>query len=424
MTGQQPAEAVARTQPDAQLPVRLVSGPAGRPSRVATVIARLEGGAGALALRGALALDPDVCRMTIITGQGSEMIRAARAAGLEVVVEPALRAPIRPASDVRAVRRLTTLFTQRQFDVVHTHCAKAGAVGRMAARRAGVRRVIHTFHGFPFHAFQSRAIRHAYVSIEQRLGRITDLALCVGAGVAAEAVQRELIAPGRVQTIGVSVDGAARARASREAGSPEARARARAALGLPADALVVGAVGRLTFQKAPEDFVAALAALDRPDVIGAWVGGGELAGRVRRQARALPAGRFLMTGERADVLDILPAFDVFALPSRYEGLPTAIVEAMICGVPVVATAVNAVPDLVVPGETGVLVPPRRPGLMAAAIGDLLDAPAKAAQLAAHARVRVDGRYGEPDLRSALLAAYELDGAVPTGLPATSMPCAA
>jgi glycosyltransferase involved in cell wall biosynthesis len=381
-----------------------------QPLRVATVIARLEGGAGVLALRGALALNSRSCRMTIITGSGGPLITAARAAGLEVVVEPSLRAPIRPASDLRALARLEALFAVRAFDVVHTHCAKAGAVGRVAARRADVPRIIHTFHGFPFHEFQSRPLHRAYVAIERRLGRLTSAALCVGAGVAAEAVRRELISPDRVRTIGVSVDGPARLLASRAAGSPaaaqQARRRARAALGLPASAVVVGAVGRLTYQKAPEDFVAALAQLGRPDVIGTWVGGGELAARVTRQARVLPPGQFRLAGERSDILDILPAFDVFALPSRYEGLPTAVVEAMICGVPVVATAVNAVPDLVVPGETGLLVPPRRPALMAAAIGELLDSPALAARMAAAARARISGQYGEESLRSALLEAYE------------------
>jgi glycosyltransferase involved in cell wall biosynthesis len=380
------------------------------PLRVATVIARLEGGAGVLALRGALALDSAACRMTIVTGQGDQLVAAARAAGLEVVLEPSLRAPIRPAADLRALARLAALFTARDFDVVHTHCAKAGAVGRLAARRAGVPRIIHTFHGFPFHEFQSRALRGAYVAIERRLGQLTSAALCVGAGVAAEAVRRELLPPDRVRTIGVSVDGPGRAQASRASGSPAAvrlaRRRARAALGLPDDALVVGAVGRLTYQKAPGDLVAALARLGRPDVIGTWVGSGELAGRVARQARALPPGQFRLAGERGDILDILPAFDVFALPSRYEGLPTAVVEAMICGVPVVATAVNAVPDLVVPGETGLLVPPQRPALLAAAIGELLDSPALAARLAATARTRISGQYGEESLRTALLDAYE------------------
>ena len=376
------------------------------PLRVATVITRLEGGAGILALRGALAVDAAACRPTIITGQGDRLVAQARAAGLEVVIEPSLRAPIRLASDLRALRRVTSLLAAREFDVVHTHCAKAGAVGRVAARRAGVPRVVHTYHGFPFHEFQPGPLRRAYVSVEQRLGRITDVALCVGTGVAAEAVRRELVAPDRVRTIGVCADEPGRGR--RAGHSPEARRRARLALGLPADALVVGAVGRLTYQKAPEDFVAALDELDRPDVVGAWIGGGELAGRVREQAAGLPEGRLVLAGERADVLDLLPAFDVFALPSRYEGLPTVIVEAMICGIPVIATAVNAVPDLVIPGETGLLVPPRRPGLLASAIGHLLDSPATSARLAAAARVHVAGRYGAPALRNALMEAYVPD----------------
>jgi glycosyltransferase involved in cell wall biosynthesis len=181
---------------------------------------------------------------------------------------------------------------------------------------------------------------------------------------------------------------------------PGARRRARCALGLPADARVVGSVGRLAYQKAPEDFVAALADLG-PDVTGVWVGGGELAGRVGRKA----GENVLLTGERTDVLDVLPAFDVFASSSRYEGLPTALVEAMICGVPVVATAVNAVPDLVVPGETGLLVPPGRPGQLAGAIRHLLDSPALATRMAGTARARVGDRYGLADLRAALLAAY-------------------
>ncbi|HEU5417220.1 MAG TPA: glycosyltransferase [Streptosporangiaceae bacterium] len=387
------------------------------PVRVATVIARLEGGAGVLALRGALAVSQDRCPVTIITGQGDQLVGAARAAGLEVIIEPSLRAPIRPASDLRALRRVQELLAGRAFDVVHTHCAKGGAVGRMAAHRAGVGRIVHTYHGFPFHQFQPRALREAYVAIERKLGRITDLALCVGAGVAAEAVRRELIEPDRVQTIGVSVDGPQRARASRAAGTAAARRRARALLGLPAAGPVVGAVGRLAYQKAPGDLVTALAALGRPDVTGVWVGSGELAGKVSQAARARLPGRFLLAGERADILDILPAFDVFALPSRYEGLPTVIVEAMICAVPVVATAVNAVPDLVIPGRTGLLVPPRRPARLAAAIGRLLDSPAEAGAMAAAARDRVAGQHNEITTRNALITAYGIAPEPPASQPA-------
>jgi len=379
--------------------------PDGLPLRVATVITRLEGGAGVLALRGIQALDPALVAPLIVTGSGSRLIDEARASGVEVLVEPSLREVISPASDLQAVGRLEAIFRQRAVDVVHTHCAKAGAVGRLAARRAVVPRIVHTFHGFPFHEFQSAARRHAYVSFERRLGRFTDVALCVGAAVAAEAARRELVAPERIRTIGVAVDGPGRSRASMSARLPEARRRARGALGLPPDAPVIGAVGRLTYQKAPEDFIAALAHLGRPDAIGVWVGGGELAERVARRARALPGRRVILAGERTDVLDVLPAFDVFALPSRYEGLPTVIVEAMICGVPVVATAVNAVHELVVPGETGLLVRPRRPAQLAAAIRYLLDSPGEAARMAAAARDRLGDQHGEAALRAALTSAY-------------------
>ena len=176
-------------------------------------------------------------------------------------------------------------------------------------------------------------------------------------------------------------------------------------MGLPAGATVIGAVGRLTYQKAPEDFVDVIRRLKRPDVVGVWVGDGELAGQVSRLAAAEPGAAVVLAGERADVPRLLPAFDVFALPSRYEGLPTAVVEAMMCGIPVVATAVNAVADVVVPGVTGLLVPPRRPDLMASAVGYLLNSPAVAARMATRAHAQLGERYGVPALRAALTAAY-------------------
>ena len=118
-----------------------------------------------------------------------------------------MRPPIDPRSDLRALRALTALLRRGRYDVAHTHTAKAGALGRMAATRAPVPRIVHTYHGFLFHEFQSRARRGAYVAIERRLGRHTDVALRVGTGVAVEAIRRGLVAPDRVRTIGVAVDG-------------------------------------------------------------------------------------------------------------------------------------------------------------------------------------------------------------------------
>jgi glycosyltransferase involved in cell wall biosynthesis len=385
--------------------------------RVATVVTRFQAGAGIVALRGALALDPRRFEVTIIAGSGDRLLTEAATAGLEVLLEPTLRPPVAPADDLRALHRLTGTLGAHHYQVVHTHSAKAGALGRLAAHRAGIPRIVHTFHGFPFHEFQSAARRGAYVAIERRLGRITDVALCVGAGVAAEAVRRRLVAPERVRTIGVATGGSAPPR------TEWTRARARAALGLPSDVPVVGAVGRLDYQKAPEDFVSAMVALRHPRTIGVWVGDGPLARDVRnRAARALPGARVLLTGERADVHTVLPAFDVFALPSRYEGLPVAIVEAMACGVPVVATAVNAVPDVVVPGRTGLLVPPRRPDLLAHAIDFLLDHPDEASRLADAATTWLGDRFGDRALGEALTDAYIPRGPLHPPVP-KEIPCA-
>ena len=234
----------------------------------------------------------------------------------------------------------------------------------------------------------------------------------MGTGVAVEAVRRRLISPVRIRTIGVVVDGPVVDSSVVDSSvvdglvpSADARAQARAALGLPGDATVVGTVGRLTYQKAPEDFLAALRALDRPGVTGVWVGDGELAGQIADQAREIPSIRVLLAGQRVNIPELLPAFDVFVLCSRYEGLPTAVVEAMVCGIPVVATAVNSVGDVVVPGETGLLVPPGHPALMADAVGFLLDSPRAASRMAAAAQARLGQRFGEPALRQALTAAY-------------------
>ena len=369
---------------------------------VATVVTRMIAGAGGVALRGARALDPERYHVTFITGQGGALADAAEDAGMDVIIEPSLVAPISPRNDIVALSRLTEMFSSRQFHVVHTHSAKAGAIGRIAAHRCGVPVIAHSYHGFPFHEFQSHARQSAYVAIERRLARITDVVLCIGSGVATEALRRGLADGPKLRTIAPVVE-------SRVVPvTAESRRTARRTLDLPAEAAVVGTVGRLDYQKAPEHFLTALAALRavRPDAHGVWIGSGPLLDSVRSQVRDLGLERHIvLAGERRDVADLLPAFDVFAMSSRYEGLPCAVVEAMRCGVPVVVTAVNSVPDLVVPGETGLLVPPGRPRELASAIASVLEDPERAAAMVTRGRVRAADAFDERSLGQALDEEY-------------------
>jgi glycosyltransferase involved in cell wall biosynthesis len=380
------------------------------PLSVAVVVTRLQAGAGGVALRGALALDPACFQVTIIAGSsdettdsdgsGDNMLRRAERAGLEVIQLPQLVPQIAPRIDARGLRILTARFAAGRYDVVHTHSAKAGAVGRLAAVRAGTPRVVHTFHGFPFHEFQSRPRRALYVGIERYLGRFTDTFLAVGGAVAAEAVRRGIAAPGRVRVIDPAIESAA------PQPSPAVRDAARRRLGVPVGCTVVGTVGRIDYQKAPECFVDAIAALGRPDVYAVWIGDGPMRHKVEERARRRGLdGRFLCLGHRDDVPELLPGLDVFAMASRYEGMPCAVAEAMTAGVPVVATAVNSVPDLVLPGQTGILVAPGRPQQLAAAIGHLLEAPGDGTRMAAAARSLIAGRFSPESLAQVLEAVY-------------------
>jgi glycosyltransferase involved in cell wall biosynthesis len=176
---------------------------------------------------------------------------------------------------------------------------------------------------------------------------------------------------------------------------------------LPADATIVGTVARLDEQKDPLNLIKAIAALDRPDVFCVWIGDGSLRRDVEEQVRRHRLeGRFLLLGERIDVPTLLPAFDAFVMPSLYEGLPCAIVEAMACGVPVVATAVNSVPEVVIPGRTGLLVRPRDARSLARALAYVLDHPEHAARMVRAAREALGDRFRPEALGLDLMEVYD------------------
>ncbi|TMD05666.1 MAG: glycosyltransferase family 4 protein [Chloroflexi bacterium] len=373
---------------------------AGGRLRVAQVITRFIAGAGGVAYRGALAIDPQRYAVTILSAAGGGLLVQAERAGFEVVRLEHMRPELNPLQDWQGLRELTRLLADRRFDLVHTHSSKAGALGRLAAWQAGVPAIVHTFHGFPFHAFQSWPRRAAYINAERRLGRITDAFLAVGASVAAEAIRLGIAPPDRVRAISSAID------AHTIPVSAESRQAARRLLRVPPDCLLVGTVGRLDSQKSPEDLVAAIASL-RPDVRAVWIGDGPLRARVQEMVDRLGlANRFQLLGERDDVAWLLPGLDVFAMASLYEGLPCALVEAMVTGIPVVATTVNAVPEVVVPGKTGLLVPPRAPAALARAIGYLLDHPARAHAMALAARQHVGDRFNAQELGRDLADTYE------------------
>ena len=389
--------------------------------RVATVITRFNGGAGLVALNGALALDPDSYERTVITGgigmdsraaagnataevlRGAEAVANAAAGdltpqayagGMEIVQVRSLVPQISPRDDMRALRTLTGVLAAGGYDVVHTHSAKGGVIGRVAAARAGVPRIVHTWHGFPFNEFQSLPRRRAYIALERVAAKHTDAFLAIGSETVTTALRLGLATADRIRLSWPAV--------RVEAFTAGRRAQARRELGLLLGVKVVGSVGRLTFQKGPEIFAAALAKLPG-DVFGIWAGAGPMAAELAVLTRKLGIQeRMRWLGHRDDVAAVMPAFDVMAMASRWEGLPCVLVEAISAGIPLVATAVPSNQDLVQAGETGLLVPPQDPGQLANAISCLLDDPVAATRMTERARERLGDCYS-PEFLGAVLA---------------------
>jgi glycosyltransferase involved in cell wall biosynthesis len=366
--------------------------------RIGVVVTRFIAGAGGVAFRGIQSLDPDRFEHVIFSADVGGLLARAEDHGIRVVRLPSMRSDLAPLDDLRTFRELTEAL--RGFDLVHTHSAKAGALGRKAARRAGVRGIVHTLHGFPFHDYQSRLRHFAYLRAERSLGKITDQFLAVGAAVAADAVRLGIASPERIRAIAPAIDDAVRP------ANQKTRAAARALLGIPKGMRVVGTVGRLDDQKAPLDFVDAVARLAREDVVTVWVGDGPLRARTQRAIdRAGLQARFRLLGERDDVAALLPGFDVFAMASLYEGMPCALAEAMTTGIPAVATTVNSVPEIAIPGRTALLIPPKDPGALAAALGWMLDHPDEAKRMATAARAHLGDRFGASKLAADLEETY-------------------
>jgi glycosyltransferase involved in cell wall biosynthesis len=365
------------------------------------VITHFESGAGKVALDGALALDGSTFEPTLITGpQGGTR---AEGSGLDVV-----RIPELAAGDLAAFRSLARLLREGDYDVVHTHGTgdrRSGLIGRAAAARAGVPRVVHTWHGLPFNDFQSWAERRSRLALERLAARHTHAFLAVGSGTASSAIRLGLAGPDRIRVCWPAVDAADRSAASGTGSGRWAQARRR--LDLPLGVKVVGAVGGLTPQKGPDVFVRALARLPA-DVHGLWAGEGPLLGRlVRLTARLGLADRVHWLGHRDDIAELLPAFDAMAVPSRWEGLPAVLLEAVVAGVPVVTTAVASHHDLVLPRETGLLVPPDRPVELAVALQWILEHPEAAREMADAARTLLGlaGRHTPAHLGAVLADCY-------------------
>jgi len=375
------------------------------PIRVLRVIARLNVGGPALHVSYLSSeLDKIGYETTLVAGRVGEgegsMEYVAREHGVEPVFLPELQREIAPVADAHAVRAVVRMIRQLKPHILHTHTAKAGAVGRTAALLAGRDRprvVVHTFHGHVLRGYFDPAKTQMFRTVEKSLARSTDALIAVSPEVRDDLVELGVTTPERIRVIrlGLDLDG-------RIAAPAGARERERAALGLPAERCLIGWLGRMTEIKRVDLLLRAFAELRAggSDADLLLVGDGPLRQELEQQAAALGIGdRTHFVGYRADVGPVYAALDAVALTSANEGTPVAVIEALAAGVPAVATDVGGVSDVVPDGKAGFLVPP----------GDVDAVAGRLAELAGSAELRrrlgqggadwVRDRYSVPRLVS-------------------------
>ncbi|KAA2213966.1 glycosyltransferase family 4 protein [Teichococcus oryzae] len=315
-----------------------------------------------------------------------------RQEGFRIVPVPMARS-LNPLAQWRAYCALLRLFREERFDLVHAHMPISGLLARLAAKRAGVKRIAYTGHGFLFNQPGPWWRRTLSLWLERLGGRLTDVFMTVSEEEAADA-RRLGIAPHAV--------GIRNGRDPRRF-RPDAAARAalRAELGAADGECVVVIISRLVRHKGHVELLRAMEAV--PDAT-LWVVGERLAtdhgpDMAEDFARAEEAlGRRLKRlGYREDVGRVLAAADVFCLPSHFEGLPMSVIEAMMTGLPVVATDIRGPREQVRDGETGLLVPPAEIPPLAAALSRLAGDPALRARMGAAGRELALQRFDERDV---------------------------
>lgn len=336
-----------------------------------------------------------------ITASDGASVEHARRRGVELVDVPGLGREVGPR-DVVALTRLLAVMRRERPVIVHTHTSKAGFVGRLAARLARVPAVIHQPHGHIFYGYYGARRTAFYVSLERLAARWTDRIVTLTERGREEHLARGIGRRAQYRTVPSGVPTA------ELRGRSPGRAAARAALGLPADAYVVGGLGRFVPVKGFDLLVGALPALAAavPSARVLLVGDGPERLALETQATVLRVReRVQVTGATDDVARCLAACDVLAAPSRNEGMGRALVEAMAVGVPVVGAEVGGIPAVVGDGECGRLVPAGDVVALAEALIELGVDDGLRAKLAAAAVVRAEA-FSTGVANAAMRAVYD------------------
>ncbi|MEI7482697.1 MAG: glycosyltransferase family 4 protein [Elusimicrobiota bacterium] len=347
--------------------------------KVLHIITKLEfGGAQGNTIYTVSHLDKTIFDAKLVAGPGGMLDE--KVPPESVTYAPRLTRSINPANDLLTLFNLRDIIREEKPFIVHTHSSKAGILGRLAARLAGVPVIVHTFHGFGFHERQNVFKKYFFIFLEKFCALFTDALIFVSSANMDYARHYSIGSEARYSLIRSGIP-------LKNYPSRADRAAKRRELGVPQNATLIVSLGNLKPQKNPGDFIAAALRLsgEHKDAVFMLVGGGEDLETAR--TRAKEAGlehRLLFPGWREDSAEILAAADIFALTSLWEGLPRSLVEAIKTGLPSVCYRTDGVADLLYDGANGYMVEQGDMFTFCSRIKELIENPALRAEMSAKA----------------------------------------
>jgi glycosyltransferase involved in cell wall biosynthesis len=338
-------------------------------------------------------------------GPEGSLLERARAGGVPLEVVPELRRSIHPWRDVRSYSRIKTILRGFRPDVVHTHSAKGGILGRAAAAELGVPAIVHTVHGAPFHPYQNSVAREFFRRCERWAARRCHALVSVSDAMTHLMVENHIAPREKFTTIysGLEIEPLLTVDSK--------RAAARAELGYGPEHFVIGKIARLFNLKGHEYLVRAA-----PAIVAAWpnarfllVGDGALRKRIESQVAAVGlTDRFTFLGLVAPerIPELIAAMDVVVHASLREGLARTLVQALLVGRPVVSYDVDGAREVVIDGETGDLLPPKSVEKVVHAVSRLAADPALRARMGLTGRRQFADRFRHEQMVDELHRLYD------------------
>ncbi|MCK5427293.1 MAG: glycosyltransferase family 4 protein, partial [Thermodesulfovibrionia bacterium] len=306
-----------------------------------------------------------------------------------VITIPQLKRDINPLSDIVALLRLYRLFRKEDFDIVHTHTAKAGALGRLAARFAGVPKIVHTSHGHNFYGYFGPVRSKLVVMVERFISYFTDKINALTELEKQDLAFYKVAQPAKIVVINSGLELERYRKININAGEKRSELR------VGQDTILVGMISRLETVKGPEYFIEAARLITEkfPEVRFIVAGDGSLRSKLEFHCKKLHiSDKLIFIGWREDIPEILSVLDILVVPSLNEAVGRILIEAGACGKPVVATRVGGIPEVVKDNQTGILVPPGDAHGLARAVISLLEDEKKRQRMGETAKNWVDDKF--------------------------------